>query len=250
VVGAAVSLGPWQQLALASLSHAHAHAHTHARTLPPPPTPTAENLLIDSQGYLKMVDFGFAKTVKDRTYTVCGTPEYLSPELVLGKAHGPGVDYWALGILLFEQVAGYSPFCDAKGNDQMVICRNILKAEPEFPAHVKDKDCKDLILSEWQAPVRGGPQAVSRFPALQLALTHSLTHCPHLLNPLPTPPHPTSSPLCRAAHQGRHQAPGVHGGGGCRGQGPPLLQARGLEGAARQAAACALAAHLEERPGH
>ena len=106
-----------------------------------------ENLLIDAEGYLKMVDFGFAKVVRDRTYTVCGTPEYLAPELVLGKAHGAGVDYWALGILLFEQVAGYSPFCDAKGSDQMVICRNILKqAEPEFPAHFKDRDLKDLIL--------------------------------------------------------------------------------------------------------
>jgi serine/threonine protein kinase/CRP-like cAMP-binding protein len=105
-----------------------------------------ENLLIDSDGYLKLVDFGFAKVVKDRAYTLCGTPEYLAPELVLGRGHDKGVDYWALGILLFEQVAGYSPFADRASNDQMVICRNILRGEVEFPAHFKDKDLRDLIL--------------------------------------------------------------------------------------------------------
>jgi serine/threonine protein kinase len=105
-----------------------------------------ENLLIDSDGYMKIVDFGFAKIVKDRTYTLCGTPEYLAPELVLGKGHDKGVDYWALGILLYEQVAGYSPFADQQNNDQMVICRKILRGEVDFPPHFKDKDLKDLIL--------------------------------------------------------------------------------------------------------
>ena len=105
-----------------------------------------ENLLIDSDGYLKIVDFGFAKIVKDRTYTLCGTPEYLAPELVLGKGHDKGVDYWALGILLYEQVAGYSPFADQQNNDQMVICRKILRGDVEFPSHFKDSNLKDLIL--------------------------------------------------------------------------------------------------------
>ena len=52
-----------------------------------------ENLLIDSEGFLKVVDFGFAKVVEDRTYTLCGTPEYLAPELVLGRGHNAGA--WA-----------------------------------------------------------------------------------------------------------------------------------------------------------
>ncbi|RYG55992.1 hypothetical protein EON66_03980, partial [archaeon] len=58
-----------------------------------------ENLLLDKDGFLKVCDFGFAKAIVDRTYTLCGTPEYLAPELVSGRGHGKGVDWWALGTL-------------------------------------------------------------------------------------------------------------------------------------------------------
>jgi len=66
-----------------------------------------ENILLDDKGYAKIVDMGFAKVVPDRTYTLCGTPEYLAPELVLGKPHHKGVDYWATGILIYEMLCGY-----------------------------------------------------------------------------------------------------------------------------------------------
>ena len=69
-----------------------------------------ENLLLDKDGYLKMVDFGFAKILTDRTWTLCGTPEYLAPEIILNKGHGFGADWWCVGILSFEcltsQVSG------------------------------------------------------------------------------------------------------------------------------------------------
>ena len=80
-------------------------------------------MMLDNEGYIKVVDMGFAKVVKDRTYTLCGTPEYLAPELVLGQGHYKGVDIWAIGVLMYELVSGHSPFYDPANNDQMVICK-------------------------------------------------------------------------------------------------------------------------------
>ena len=57
-----------------------------------------ENLLLDEKGYLKMVDFGFAKVVQDRTWTLCGTPEYLAPEIILNKGHAFGADWWRIMV--------------------------------------------------------------------------------------------------------------------------------------------------------
>jgi cGMP-dependent protein kinase len=55
-----------------------------------------ENLLLDSSGYIKVADFGFAKKIVNKTWTLCGTPEYLSPEIVSGEGHGKGVDWWTV----------------------------------------------------------------------------------------------------------------------------------------------------------
>lgn len=56
-------------------------------------------MLLDDKGFLKVTDFGFAKDIGDgRTWTLCGTPDYLAPEIVAGKGHGKGVDWWTLGV--------------------------------------------------------------------------------------------------------------------------------------------------------
>ena len=72
-----------------------------------------ENVLIDLDGHLKLADFGLSKEALSsdaRTYTFCGTPEYMSPEVLLAKGHGTGVDLWALGVLSCELLTGKHPF--------------------------------------------------------------------------------------------------------------------------------------------
>jgi CRP-like cAMP-binding protein len=69
-----------------------------------------ENVLIDAEGYCKVIDLGFAKVVNDKTYTLVGTPEYLCPEIIMAKGHDKAVDYWALGVLIYELLVGRSPF--------------------------------------------------------------------------------------------------------------------------------------------
>ena len=66
-----------------------------------------ENLVMDSKGYVKLVDFGLAKQLlSGKTWTLCGTPDYLAPEIILNEGHDLAVDYWALGVLIFEMVVG------------------------------------------------------------------------------------------------------------------------------------------------
>ncbi|GMH97013.1 hypothetical protein TrST_g3469 [Triparma strigata] len=103
-----------------------------------------ENILIATDGYLKIVDWGFAKKVVDKTYTTCGTPEYLSPELVQGTGHGKGVDYWALGVLIYEMLVGKTPYVGYDPDDTMGICRNIMNDNIEYPRGFPE-DAQDLV---------------------------------------------------------------------------------------------------------
>ena len=126
-----------------------------------------ENLLLDTVGYLRIADFGFAKVVEDRTFTLCGTPEYLAPEIVLSQGHGKAVDWWALGILAFEMLAGYPPFFD---DHPLGIYEKILRNEIAFPSHI-DPYAKDLIRglltadrSKRLGNLRGGAKDVMNHP--------------------------------------------------------------------------------------
>lgn len=86
--------------------------------------------MIGDDGYLKLIDFGFAKIVRKRTYTICGTPEYIAPEILLNQGHGKPVDWWTLGILVYEMLAGFPPFQD---EDPMNIYRKIINTKPRYP---------------------------------------------------------------------------------------------------------------------
>lgn len=99
-----------------------------------------ENVVLDGRGYPKLVDFGLAK-VSQHTYTLCGTPEYTAPEVILQKGHGCSVDWWALGVFLYELLVGQDPFGDP---DPLEVYQNILEARIRFPKSI-EKDARSLI---------------------------------------------------------------------------------------------------------
>ena len=103
-----------------------------------------ENILIDSQGHIKITDFGLSKIFEsenDKAYTVCGTPQYLAPEILLRKGYDKAVDWWSLGCLLYEMLSGRLPFKFKKGQK---ISLNIYKEEIFFDNKFSE-DAQDLI---------------------------------------------------------------------------------------------------------
>lgn len=103
-----------------------------------------ENLLFSADGYLKLTDFGFLKKVPHKTYTMCGTPEYMAPEIISHDGHGKAVDWWTLGIFIFEMLASYTPFY-RKGSDNMRMYSRIVSGYFNFPAYI-DKEARPLIV--------------------------------------------------------------------------------------------------------
>mmetsp|Transcript_23170 Transcript_23170/g.32073 ORF Transcript_23170/g.32073 Transcript_23170/m.32073 type:complete len:248 (-) Transcript_23170:102-845(-) len=108
-----------------------------------------ENLLLDSQGYIKVVDFGLSKVLRgdQKTYTMCGTAQFLAPEIVARRGHRKEVDFWALGILIHEMITGDSPFVSAQhGYDPDVIFHSIMRGFFVVPDEVSP-EAADLITS-------------------------------------------------------------------------------------------------------
>lgn len=119
-----------------TLDYCHAK-HVIHRDLKP------ENLLLDRHGELKIADFGWSvHTTKGRRETLCGTLDYLPPEMVEGRPHGHWVDVWALGIMLFEFLVGRTPF---EGGDQQGTFRRISRVELNIPKDVMSPGAEDLI---------------------------------------------------------------------------------------------------------
>ncbi|KAH6855007.1 kinase-like domain-containing protein [Chaetomium sp. MPI-CAGE-AT-0009] len=127
------------------LEHLHEHQGGIAyRDMKP------ENLLLDGEGHIKLVDFGFAKRLGNNesghpveTYTLCGTPEYLAPEVIHNKGHTTAVDWWALGILIYEFLTGYPPFWH---QNPIEIYKQIVEKPIVFPQEPAISDAaKDII---------------------------------------------------------------------------------------------------------
>jgi protein kinase A len=120
---------PEPQVRFYSLCIADALAYMHRsnivfRDLKP------ENVMIDATGYPMLIDFGFAKVVHDKTYTLCGTPGYLPPEVVMTRGHNISADHWSFGILVYEMLTSENPFY-YQGMDQMTLFRCIVQDDYE-----------------------------------------------------------------------------------------------------------------------
>ena len=118
---------------LCALEHIHA-SHIVYRDLKP------ENVLLDAQGHVRLADFGFAKDKMDqpskRTFSFCGSPQYLSPEMVLRQGHTIATDLWAFGCLCYELLTGRPPFPESRNSDYSLLFQQICNGEPEYPDYL------------------------------------------------------------------------------------------------------------------
>ncbi len=104
-----------------------------------------ENILLDEQGYLRLADFGMAKKIvnNEKALSFCGTPEYLAPEIISGEGYDYNIDWWSLGIILYEMLCGVPPFYAENLDKMYEIIQN---TEATFPTDIYLSDeAKDII---------------------------------------------------------------------------------------------------------
>jgi cGMP-dependent protein kinase len=100
-----------------------------------------ENVMLDAQGYLKLIDFGFAKKLPEgssRTFTMIGTPHYMAPDVLLGHGYNKEVDLWSLGVISFELVCGMLPF-GQDSEDVTEVVKAVLQQNLAFPQRFRTR---------------------------------------------------------------------------------------------------------------
>lgn len=103
-----------------------------------------ENVLLTAEGHVKLADLGFAKLLSrdERTFTMCGTPEYIAPELINGSGCGLELDWWQVGVLLYEMLTGKTPFMDSS---PYRLYEKVLTSSPNLSYRVFDEDSSSLL---------------------------------------------------------------------------------------------------------
>jgi cGMP-dependent protein kinase len=110
-----------------------------------------ENVMVDEMGYPKLIDFGTAKAVRGRTYTIVGTPHYMAPEVIIGKGYGLNADFWSVGVMLYEFICGGVPFGEEE-EDPYAIYEKVLERRLRFPnfldANFPAKEILEVFLNK------------------------------------------------------------------------------------------------------
>jgi len=118
-----------------------------------------ENLLLCANGYIKVADFSFVKRLRGgKTHTLCGTPAYLAPEQIQRQGHDRAVDWWALGVLLYELLAGISPFYH---DDDMMMYKRIVDCKCVRP-HPASAPLSLIRPTGTPSSPRSAPRCLSR----------------------------------------------------------------------------------------
>lgn len=126
-----------------------------------------ENVLIDQNGHIRLVDFGFALQITDKAYSVCGTSEYMAPEIVQGVGHSYPVDWWSCGVLLYEMLMARTPFA---ASDRYTTFQRILTESVSFPWSFHARSASSFIKALLQKDpnvrlgTRGGATAIKNDP--------------------------------------------------------------------------------------